>query len=201
MKACCANKNSVKQKGFWQGILFGIIPHSFCILFIIFSALGAAFATEYIKKFLLVPHFFTILVLLSVFFAVIVAGIYLYRTKALNLNGLICNRNYLMILFASTIILNLVFVYGIFPAIANMDNSKKDVAYQDSELSVILIEADIPCPGHAPLIISEVKKLQGISNTEFIFPDKFKISYNKNIINENEIINLEIFSSFKAKKI
>lgn len=201
MKDCCKNKSIDGKKGFWQGILFGIIPHSFCILFILFSAFGAIFATEYLKKFLLIPNFFTILVAFSFIFALIAAIIYLYRSRELNFTGVKNNYRYLAILFGSTIILNIIFIYVIFPSIANLKNEKQTLAIESTRTKTLLIRVDIPCPGHAPLIIDELKKIKGVGNVQFIFPNQFSVMYNVNETNGNNILEADIFKNFKAEKL
>jgi len=55
-KTCC--QKETKNKGFFAGILYGILPHTFCIAFIILSTLGATTATFLLKPLLLTPYFF-----------------------------------------------------------------------------------------------------------------------------------------------
>lgn len=47
-----------KSKGFLLGILYGLAPHVFCILFIVFATLGTTTATTFLKPSLLNPYFF-----------------------------------------------------------------------------------------------------------------------------------------------
>jgi hypothetical protein len=45
-KNCCEKTDSKSdKKGFISGILYDLIPHTFCIAFIIFTILGATTAT------------------------------------------------------------------------------------------------------------------------------------------------------------
>ena len=76
-------KNEVKT-----GILYSLIPHTFCIAFIVFSAIGAISLTTFIKKILIIPYFFIFLIIFSIVLASISALIYLRKTKCLHVSGI-----------------------------------------------------------------------------------------------------------------
>jgi len=66
IKDCCrSNQTGRKDKSFFQGVLYGILPHSFCIAFVILSIIGATAVATIFRKFLLLPYFFEMLIGLS----------------------------------------------------------------------------------------------------------------------------------------
>ena len=80
--SCCDGRNTA----FKSGLLAGLLSHSFCIAFIIFSVLGATTATYLLRPFLLNPYFFYILIALSFVFASASAFIYFKRQGIISLN-------------------------------------------------------------------------------------------------------------------
>ncbi len=195
-KSCCLLKNSKgERKGILRGILYGLAPHTFCILFIIFSVLGATTATAALKPFLLNPYFFYFLIGLSFLFATISAIFYLKKNGILSLQGIKRKWKYLSILYGTTIFVNLFLFMVIFPIAANIGS----VSVPGSSTSLLTLQVDIPCPGHAPLIVGELKKISGVENVKFKFPNLFEINYNPQKTTEKEIISLEVFNTYKAK--
>jgi len=123
---CCKPKQAQgNRKGFLWGILYGIIPHTFCILFVLFSIIGATSGAVFLKKFVFVPHLFQYLLLLSFTFATLSAAFYLKRNGLLSLAGVKRKWKYLTILYSTTMIINLLFVYWILPAVANINQPKE----------------------------------------------------------------------------
>ncbi len=57
---------------------------------------------------------------------------------------------------------------------------------------------DIPCPGHAPLITSELKKINGVKDVKFSFPNLFEVKYNSLKTSKEEILSLKVFNTYKA---
>ena len=204
MKDCCSNSGETekrKNKGIFQGLLFGILPHSFCIAFIVFTVIGSTVAAGFFRKFLLTPYFFQILIGLSFVFAAISALIYLKKKDKLTVRGIKENRGYLGILFGTTIAVNLLLFLVIFPATANIKtgrNGQKIMAQNQnlSGMEKINLKVNIPCSGHAPLIIDELKKEQGIIEVKYVIPDVFEVSYNPQFTNLEKILQFEIFKSF-----
>lgn len=193
---CCSKKN---KSGFQQGILYGILPHSFCIAFILLSIVGSTFLTTLLKPFLLNAYFFPLLIISSLVLATISAFIYLKKTGNLSLKAIANNKNYLITLYSSVIGINLLLFLVIFPLIANSDflNSNK-LTFSGKDLVSKTIIVDIPCSGHAPLIIGEIKKISGIASVIYIPFNKFKIKYDPQKISLEQILSLRIFESFKA---
>ncbi|MCK9393489.1 hypothetical protein M0Q03_01670 [bacterium] len=92
-KDCCStNTKNEKVNGFSSGLLYAIIPHSFCILFVVLSIIGATFATQILRQFLLLPYFMPILIGLSLLFALISAIFYLKRINSLSWKGIIAKK-------------------------------------------------------------------------------------------------------------
>jgi hypothetical protein len=59
------------------------------------------------------------------------------------------------------------------------------------------LKVDIPCPGHAPLIIGELQKI-GVSGVKFSFPNLFDMSFDSSNVSKEQILGLEIFKTYKA---
>ena len=207
---CCKKTNKSENTGALAGIMYGLIPHSGCIAFIIFTILGVTAATTFFKPLLLNPYFFYILILLSFVLATISAIVYLKKqgfiTFSRNKNklevnfssGLIKSKwKYLSILYGTTIFTNLILFMIIFPVLANANSGSttlSDVGTQSS----IRLQVDIPCSGHAPLITEELKKINGVTNVKFSFPNLFDVSYDSTKTTKQQILSLEVFNTYKA---
>lgn len=194
-KSCCQKSLPAGR----QGILYGILPHSFCIAFIVFSVIGATAATTIFKSLLLLPYFFQILIGISFLFATISAAIYLKRLNMLNIQGIKGKWRYLSILFGTTIAVNLFFFLVVFPLLSNIKTVKNINAGES--LNRITLSAKIPCSGHAPLVVDELGKEKGISGVKFEFPANFTITYDPKKTTPEEILSAEIFKTFKARLI
>jgi hypothetical protein len=72
---CCENKN--EGNGIKEGIIYAIAPHTFCILFIVFSLFGSIIGMSFIKGFLMNKNSFLIIFIASIFFAILSAFLYL----------------------------------------------------------------------------------------------------------------------------
>lgn len=221
--SCCQEKVKSDKKGFFSGILYGLVPHTFCIAFIIFSILGVTIATALFKPFLLNPYFFHILVALSIVFATIAAIFYfkhqgfitLSKTdKGLELSflpsGIKRKWKYLLTLYGTTVGINLLLFMVIFPIAANLDSGtsltaaivsafgKGENLQSFSSESFLTLKVNIPCPGHAPLITGELKKISGVENVMFRFPNLFDVGYNPEKTTKEEILSLDVFNTYKA---
>lgn len=188
-KPCC---KAAKKKGVKAGIINGLIPHIGCIAFVIFAAIGATAAASFVKPLLLSSYLFYGLIALSLLFATISAVFYLKRNNSLSLEGVKSNKSYLSILYGTTIAVNLLFFFVIFPMTANLTGS----AVKESE-DKLTLQVNIPCSGHASLIISELNNA-GIS-AKFRAPNYFDITYDSSKIAKEDVLNLDIFKTFKAE--
>ena len=83
-------------------------------------------------------------------------------------------------------------------ATANMKDNSTVVGQATNSLA---IKVDIPCSGHAPLIIDELKKLNGVDSIGYTPLNTFTVNYNSQLTNEAAILSLEIFKTYKATKI
>lgn len=190
---CCPTNN---KKGVISGLLYGLLPHSFCIGFILFSVIGAASAAAIFRQFLLFPYFFQFLVIFSFLMATLSAVIYLKKMKCFCKEGIKSKWKYLTILYSATILTNLLMFFVIFPAIAN-SNSKN----VENSTASLFLSVQIPCSGHAPLITDELKKDPGVGSIKFKLPNVFEISYNPEKTSPAKILSLDIFQTFKATSI
>ena len=183
--ACCRKDH---KKGILQGIGYGLIPHAGCIAFIIFAILGVTTATALFKPLLMSAYFFYILIALSLVFATISAMIYLKR------NGGTAKQHwkYLSILYGTTMIVNLLMFMVIFPYAANA------ISTGEGGNAQIKLQVEIPCPGHAPLIMDELKTINGMGEVKFSTPNIFDVSYDDTKTTKEEILKLKIFETYKA---
>jgi hypothetical protein len=192
---CCIKPKN--NKGLLSGLLYGLLPHTFCIAFVVFSVIGAVSLTAIFKKILLVPYFFQILVVLSFAMATISAVIYLKRNSCLCGSGIKKKWKYLTILYGLTIFVNIFMFSYVFPALANVTAGNIDVSGQ--QLESLSFSVAIPCSGHAPLIIDELKKDSGVKNVNFKMPNIFNIQYNPKETSVSKIESIDIFETYKLK--
>lgn len=207
MKDCCkinksneSNRTHETNKSFLSGIVYGILPHSFCIAFIVFTVIGSTVAVGFFRKFLLTPYFFEILIGLSFVLATISAVIYLRRKDGFSVRGIRENWGYLGILYGTTIAVNLLLFLVIFPAVTNKGTigNIRDVGDVKGN-RIVILAVKIPCSGHAPLVGEELKKTVGITDFRFSLPNVFLIKYNPSQITVEQILGLPIFGSFPAE--
>jgi len=195
-KSCCTTETNKKSKGILPGILYGLLPHSFCIAFAIFSIIGAVTATAFLKRFLLIPNFFYLLVLFSLILSTVSSIIYLKKSDCICISGIRRKWKYVITLYLSTIMVNVLMFFVVFPALANI--TQKNAATLGEKSASFSLNVQIPCTGHAPLIIDEIKKDSGVQSVEFNTPDIFKIKYNPNETSPKKIASAEIFKTYEA---
>lgn len=204
MKNCCEKKEEIKKdKGLLRGILYGILPHTFCIAFIVFTILGTTVATALLKPLLLNPYFFYILIGLSFFLATVSAVLYLRRNGKLSAGGAKRSWKYLSLLYGTTIAVNLILFMVVFPLAANFKPLASSASVIDSaggnlETQSITLEVQIPCSGHASLITGELNKIEGIKNVKFRLPNLFDVVYDPAKTSKEKILSLEVFNTYKA---
>lgn len=189
-----------KKKTIIHGIAYGLIPHIGCIAFILFSVLGVTAATSLFKPLLLNAYFFYILVLISFIFATLSAIIYLKRNGILSFAGARRKWKYTLTMYGATIAVNLLLFMFVFPMAANLGDQKiTGLASRDT--ASLALEVAIPCPGHAQLIIDELKALGGVADVRFNFPNIFYVTYEPSKTSEQQILSLAVFKTYKAKVI
>jgi len=195
---CCENRK--ESSGLKEGIIYAIAPHTFCILFIVFSLFGSIIGMSFIKGFLINKNSFYIIFAASIFFAILSAFLYLKRCNLLSLSGIKRKWKYLSILFGTIIIVNSLFFFYIFPALANV-NAPRVSTEEAKQLSYLELNVSLPCSGHAPLVMDELKKINGIRSVEYKDPNIFNIYYDSSLVSEQTITSDKIFTEFKAKTI
>lgn len=194
--SCCSTEKNKTSKGILSGILFGLIPHSFCIAFALFSIIGAVAFTAFLKKFLMIPYFIHSLLFISLLLATVSAVIYLKKNECLCVPGIKSKWKYIITLYSATILVNFLMFFVVIPALANLNSGK--VAGQEKSLSDLSLNVDIPCPGHASLIIDEIKKNTPVISIEFQMPNIFEIRYDPQETSPEKIASLEIFKTYKV---
>lgn len=197
-KSCCAPKKKPTNK--WEGFLYGLIPHIGCIGFIIGSVLGVTVLMQFFKPLLMNRYFFHFLILISLGFATASATLYLRKHKSLSAKGIKENKSYLSWMYGSTIGINLVLFFLVFPMLANVGSASTAESLNSlggTEGSTLSLEVDIPCPGHAPLISNELKAIKGVVNVNYNFPNEFEVVYSSETSKE-DILGLEVFEEYPA---
>jgi hypothetical protein len=194
---CCQTNNEKKTKGFLHGLIYGLIPHTGCIAFILFTILGVTTATAFFKPLLLNRYFFHGLIALSFVFATVSAMIYLRKHGLLSLQGMKKKWKYLSMLYGTSVGINLLLFIVIFPIATNLTLASPTGAVV-GDLTEITLKVDIPCPGHAPLISEGLQSIKGVTSVRFRFPDYFDVSYDKRTSKEN-ILDLGVFGIYPAQ--
>ena len=155
------------------------------------------------------PYFFYILIAISFVFATISALFYLKKQGFITFNGLeiTFSRNiikrkwkYLSTMYGTTIFINVFLFFFVFPALANIDSGSPITGSFISDggsLSSMILKVAIPCPGHAPLISSELKKISGVQRVTYRFPNFFDVSYDSSTTSKDEILSLSVFNTYK----
>jgi copper chaperone CopZ len=199
---CCQSKdenNDVNNdvKGLKQGIMYGLIPHAGCIAFLIFSIIGVTTATAVFRPLLMSRYFFYGLLGMSCIFAAISAGIYLRRHNLLSMQGVKAKKSYLAVLFGSTLFVNMLLFFVIFPYAANAGASFTGSAV--AGMQTVSLAVDIPCSGHASLISGDLKAVEGVSEVKFSFPNTFTVYYDAEKVSEQDILNIDVFQTYPAE--
>jgi len=195
---CCSDDDKGK-KGWLQGLIYGLLPHTGCFAFIIGSILGATVLMNFAKPLLMNQYFFHYLIGISLGFATLSAALYLRKHNKLTLSGSKTEWKYLTTLYGSTVVINLLLFMVIFPLLANVSIDSPTGAVIAGDVSMRL-KVNIPCPGHAPLVSEELKTLDGIKQIQFSYPNYFDIVYDTSKVSKNEILNLPVFRSFSARE-
>ncbi len=193
---CCGQKKEYVGNNSLMGIAYGIIPHIGCIIFIIGAVLGATILMQFFRPLLMNRYIFHYLILISAGFATLSSVLYLKKNKALSLGGVKKKKKYLLIMYSSTIGVNILLFFFIFPYLANVTG--KVSAAEITGASVLSISVDIPCSGHAPLITNELKTIGGVKGSKYSFPNKFEVYYDSSQTSEQEILSLEVFDEYPA---
>lgn len=190
------------EHGFLKGILYALLPHTGCFAIIILTILGITAGATILRP-LLNSYFFYGMIGLSVLITILSAIYYLRKNSSLNKEGIKNNWKYLSILFGTTIIINVLLLTVIFPTLANVGYSEPnlDSNTNTTTYNQFAINVNIPCSGHASLIIGELKKDPGVISVKYGFPSKFTINYESNKTNKENILNNPIFEEYPAKAV
>ena len=113
----------------------------------------------------------------------------------LSWNGIKRKKGYLSVMYGSTVGINVILFFLIFPLLANVSLADGNSITGDATLN---IKVDIPCPGHAPLISNELKTITGVSNVQFSFPNNFAVSYDSLQTSKTEMLSLDVFEEYPA---
>ena len=82
--------------------------------------------------------------------------------------------------------------------LASLSEKTPVTSVQSPTGSKLTLNVNIPCAGHASLIIYEVKKLEGITSVEFKGSGIFDVYYDPAKTSEERILALDIFKEYPA---
>jgi hypothetical protein len=207
--SCCAVVEKKKTSGIAFGILSGLLPHSFCVAFFVFSIVGITAASAFFRQFLLIPNLFLWLVALSIALTTLSAIIFLKKTDCLCFPGIRRKWRYLSSLYGTAILTNLLLFFVIFPLATNANFSRneneapahaKSGTRAGESRATTAITVDIPCSGHAPLVADEIRKNFPFTSVTFTLPNRFEITYNPFDTSPEKILSLDLFKTYPARK-
>jgi len=217
--SCSSSRPSGARGGVLQGIAYGLVPHIGCIGFIVATVLGVTVATEFFKPLLWNPYFFYILIGISFVFATVSSLVYLKRQGFITFgnsdgqlevnvarNTLQRKWKYLTTMYGTTMAINLLMFFVVFPAVANLSFSQPaaglpitgNIASAGAGLASIKLQVSIPCSGHAALITGELKKLPGVKSATFAGSNTFDVTYNPAVTPKAAILGLDVFKTYAA---
>ncbi|MEK6935605.1 MAG: hypothetical protein AABW67_02370 [Nanoarchaeota archaeon] len=189
---CC----KPKSRGIKAGLISGIIPHSGCIAIILFALLGVTAANTFFIKFLSYKYYIPSLFVASFFIASVAAFFYTRRFPDRRIKS---HWKYLAVLYSSIIIINLLMIYMIFPYATNLSSSGNVISNLENT-KTLKLSFEIPCPGHASLVVSELEKTSGIEKVKYLSGANFEVLYNPKEINKEQILEQDICKEFDAKE-
>lgn len=191
------NKSKIPEcckphKGIKSGILSGILPHSGCIAIFLFAILGVTIANSFFIKLLANRYYLYIVFIVSLAIATIAAFFYIKRFEDKKISS---HWRYFVVLYSSVIVINILMIYAVFPLTTNMLSGKAV-----SETNIILKMETLPCPGHAPLVVSELSKLDGVKSVRYLSGKNFEVYYDSGKITKQKILEHEICREFNARE-
>ena len=71
----------------------------------------------------------------------------------------------------------------------------------NADLEKITLKVSIPCEGHVYFIKSELGKIRGIGEVDYLGQFSFDIHYDSAKISKQDILNLDLFKEYLAKEI
>lgn len=194
-KTCCKPRKEYKGNNPFAGLAYGILPHVGCIAFVVASILGVTILMQFFRPFLMNRYIFHYLILISIGFATLSSFLYLRKNQCLCWAGIKGKKSYLSIMYGSTIGVNLVLFFLVFPFMANIGGAS---AAELESYDRFSISVNIPCPGHAPLISNELKTIHGVKGITYSFPNNFEVYYDPSIVSIEEIVSIEVFQQYPA---
>ena len=103
-------------------------------------------------------------------------------------------------LYSTVLIVNVLMLFVVFPMTANLASAQPvNPNGQISGMQEITLNVDIPCSGHASLIIYNLKNA-GVE-AKFLGNNNFLLKYDVSKISKEQIMSLDVFKEFKAKEV
>ncbi|MFH1225263.1 MAG: heavy-metal-associated domain-containing protein [Candidatus Diapherotrites archaeon] len=203
------------QTSLKEGLIYGLTPHIGCIGFIAASVLGVTVAVQLFRPLLMNAWFFYALIALSLVFATVSSALYLRKQGMLSWNGVSRKKGYLATMYGSTMGVNLLLFVFAFPMLANLDtgvfatptgavalagsgNVAAETAGENAQYSIMKLQVNIPCSGHASLITGDLKTIPGVAGVKFESPNYFDVAFDPKQTSKSEILALEVFKTYAA---
>jgi len=98
-----------------------------------------------------------------------------------------------------SLIIGVLVIAGLF-AMAGSLNANQ-ISVNPENIKTITLKVSIPCEGHSFLIKNNLNSLEGVTNIEYSPITTFVVSYDSSKLSEQEILDLEVFKDYPAKKI
>lgn len=185
-----------------MGVIYGIIPHSFCIAFAALSIFGATTATSLIRPIVENQYFDLIMVVVAIIFATLSAVFHLASHKSLSFAGIKKSWRYLSILYITTIAINLILFFAILPAITKYSLKRGGNIITEENLYAsydkLTLEVAIPCSSHAFLVVDDLKKLKGVKDVR-LNDIYFDVYFDKKEVSIEQILGIDLFKEYSAK--
>lgn len=184
------------KSGFREALAYGVFPHIGCIAFILGSVLGVTFMMTFFRPLLMNRYIFHIMVAMSIVFATVSSVLYLRKNGLLSYTGAKKKWKYLSTMYSVTIGANVLLLLVIFPLVAAASGGNIDLAGVD--YGTLRMDVDIPCAGHAPLIMEEVRQVTGVLDVEYVTLGEFNVYYDEQTTSQDEILSIEVFGRYPA---
>lgn len=98
-----------------------------------------------------------------------------------------------------SIVVAIIIITGFFILTGTLNANATPV--NTDNLEKLTLRVSIPCPGHAYLIKQSLNGLNGVEKIEYSPITTFVVFYDSNKTSEQDILNLDIFKDYPAKKV
>ncbi len=101
--------------------------------------------------------------------------------------------------FLFSIVLGVLILAGFFVMAQSI--SSNVISAGSENIKTVTLKVSIPCEGHSFLIKNNLNSLKGVTNIEYTPITTFVVSYDSSKLTEKDILSLDVFREYPAKKI